>query len=141
LRIFDNIAASEDTHTAAVKTLLDRYSLPDPVADMAAGQFQDLDMQMLYDSLTARGTPSSLDALYVGAAIEELDIVDLLRLENQLVDNDDIALVYANLRKGSRNHLRAFYREIVNNSGTYTPEYLDQSDFDAIVNSDMETGN
>ena len=30
LRVFDNIGKAERTHEAAVKTLLERYSLPDP---------------------------------------------------------------------------------------------------------------
>ena len=30
LRVFDNIGKAERTHEAAVKTLLNRYSLPDP---------------------------------------------------------------------------------------------------------------
>ena len=52
--------------------------------------------------------------------------------------NEDIALVYSNLKKGSRNHLRAFYSKILQYGGTYTPQYISQADFDAIVNSSME---
>lgn len=140
LQVFSNIASSEDTHTVAVKQLLDRYSLADPAAGNADGVFSNVDVQMLYDSLTARGTPSLLDGLYVGVLIEELDIFDLERLLGELDDNPDIALVYENLQKGSRNHLRAFYRQVLDNGGSYTPEYLSQDEFDAIVNSDVERG-
>lgn len=41
--------------------------------------------------------------------------------------------------KGSRNHLRSFYNNIISNGGTYTPQYISQSEFDTIVNSSMET--
>lgn len=140
LQVFSNIARSEDTHTAAVKQLLDRYALADPAAGNADGVFANTEIQMLYDSLTARGTPSLLDGLYVGVLIEELDIFDLERLLGELDDNPDIALVYENLQKGSRNHLRAFYRQVLDNGGSYTPEYLSQDEFDAIVNSDVERG-
>lgn len=140
LQIFSNIAGSEDTHTAAVKQLLDRYTLADPAEGNADGLFTDTDLQMLYDSLTARGTPSLLDGLYVGVLIEELDIFDLSRLLTELDNNPDIALVYENLQKGSRNHLRAFYRQLLDNGGSYTPEYLSQNAFDDIVNSDVERG-
>lgn len=41
LQIFDNIAASEETHTEAVKLLLDRYNLADPVGSNGIGVFTD----------------------------------------------------------------------------------------------------
>jgi hypothetical protein len=51
-----------------------------------------------------------VEALKIGALIEEKDIFDLREeLENN-VDNKDIAFVYQNLLKGSGNHLRAFTR-------------------------------
>jgi hypothetical protein len=140
LAVFSNIASSEDTHTAAVKQLLDRYELADPAEGNTDGIFSNIDLQMLYDSLTARGTPSLLDGLYVGVLIEELDIFDLERLLGELDNNPDIALVYESLQKGSRNHLRAFYRQVLDNGGSYTPEYLSQAEFDAIVNSEVERG-
>ncbi|MBK6635566.1 MAG: DUF2202 domain-containing protein [Chitinophagaceae bacterium] len=48
--------------------------------------------------------------------------------------------MYDMLTKGSRNHLRAFYKNILNAGGTYTPQFITQAAFDAIVNSAMETG-
>lgn len=139
-RIFDNIAQSEQTHTAAVKLLLDRYDLSDPVGANGMGVFTDPDLQDLHDSLVAAGTPSLLLALQVGAQVEELDIYDIARLTAELEDNQDIALVYDNLAKGSRNHLRSFYRQILDNGGSYTPQYITQEEFDAIVNSAIESG-
>jgi hypothetical protein len=138
--IFTNIASSEQTHTDAIKTLLDRYMLTDPVATDVAGVFQNTDLQMIYDQLVAAGTPSLLDALRVGATVEELDIFDIARLRGELVDNADIDLVYDNLMKGSRNHLRSFYRQIQNQNADYEPIYITQEAFDAIVTSDMERG-
>lgn len=138
--IFQNIANSEQTHTDAVKALLDRYQLTDPVAVDEAGVFQNTDLQMIYDQLVATGTPSLLDALRVGATVEELDIYDIARLQEQLVDNDDIDMVYDNLLKGSRNHLRSFYKQIQSENADYEPIYISQEDFDAIVNSEMERG-
>ncbi|MDP3667796.1 MAG: DUF2202 domain-containing protein, partial [Sediminibacterium sp.] len=70
---------------------------------------------------------------------EDLDIFDL---KNALIniDNQDIRLVYDNLTKGSRNHMRSFYKNVLNVGGTYTPQYITQAEFDAIINSAMETG-
>ena len=137
LRVFSNIAASESTHTAAVKTLLDRYGLADPSDGLAAGEFSDPAMQSLYDTLVAQGSESLVAALTVGATIEDLDIADLQTLAT---DTPDIALVYANLEKGSRNHLRAFTKQLDKNGATYTPAHITQEQYEAIIDSDMERG-
>ena len=137
LQIFDNIASSESTHTAAVKTLLDRYGLDDPSAGMALGEFTDPAMQSLYDTLVEQGSESLVAALTVGATIEDLDLADLQALST---DSADIALVYANLAKGSRNHLRAFTRQLTSNDATYTPSYITQEQYDEIIAGDMERG-
>lgn len=51
--IFENISASEATHSASVKALVDRYQLVDPLAGLAAGRFKTLDFQALYDAMVA----------------------------------------------------------------------------------------
>lgn len=140
LPIFGNISDSEATHAEAVKLLLERYNLTDPVDGMMAGEFATNEMQALYDNWVYQGTPTLVDALTVGALIEELDIYDIERLKEDIMDNDDIELVYENLQKGSRNHLRSFYNQLLNNGETYTPAYLTQEEFDEIVNSDIERG-
>ncbi len=136
VRVFDNIAAAEQTHTDAVLTLLDRYGIADPSTG-TPGVFTEPAIGDLHDSLVAQGRESEVAALTVGAEIEELDIVDL---RERATDTPDIDLVYANLEKGSRNHLRAFVSQLERNGVTYTPTHLSQSDFDAIVTSDIERG-
>ena len=138
--IFNNISDSEQTHTNAIKTLIDRYNLTDPVTDSTIGVFQNSVLQGLYDSLTAQGATSLIDSLLVGAAIEEIDIIDIQTQLDNYVDNQDITLVYENLLKGSRNHLRAFVRNLKNQGISYTPQYLDQTVYDGIINNPMETG-
>ena len=96
-------------------------------------------MQGLYDSLAAQGKASLIDALIVGATIEDLDIYDLHRLL-AVVDNQDITVVFENLQKGSRNHLRAFSARLDDMNIVYTPVYLSQQEYDEIVNSPMERG-
>tara|TARA_B100000780_G_scaffold275153_1_gene241283 strand:+ start:5868 stop:6569 length:702 start_codon:yes stop_codon:yes gene_type:complete len=140
LAIFSNIASSELTHTEAVLALLERYQLTDPVTNNAVGSFSNSEFTYLYTVLTESGAISLLEGLYVGAQVEELDIYDLMRLSEDIVDNPDIELVYNNLLKGSRNHLRAFYSQILNNHGTYRPQYISQALFDEIVNSPIERG-
>ena len=140
-KIFDNISDSEQTHTDAIKLLIDRYSLTDPVTDPSIGTFQNSYLQSLYDSLVAQGSASLVDALIVGATIEEIDIIDIQTELDNSVDNQDITRVYENLLKGSRNHLRSFVKNLTNQGISYTPQYLDQVVYDSIIDSPIETGN
>lgn len=107
IRIFSNIARSEQKHMDAIKILLDRYNIPDPVEGKGQGEFQDPEFAELYQALIAEGSPTLINALNVGVQIEEEDIEDL---QNALpvVDNKDITNVYLNLLKASGKHLKAF---------------------------------
>ncbi len=139
LNIFSNIAQSEQTHTEAVRDLLVKYNIADPVTDDTVGVFTNTDLQALYDTLVAQGFESELEALKVGALIEDMDIYDLQKSQSE-IDNADIALVYGNLERGSRNHLRAFMSQIESRGGTYEAQYITQEQFDEIKNSETERG-
>ena len=128
-KVFGNIANSEASHTKSVRQLLVRYSLPDPTATLAAGVFQNTTLQNLYTQLVGAGSVSLVDGLKVGAAIEEIDMIDL---------NQDITLIYQNLLKGSRNHLRSFVSNLANQGLTYVPQYMAEVDYLAIVTTPME---
>ena len=52
----------------------------------------------------------------------------------------DIAIVYDALELGSRNHMRAFYRQLQRLGADYTPTYISQAAFDAIIAGNMEQG-
>lgn len=136
---FGNIAASEATHAAAVATLLARYGVADPMAGLATGRYASPAFQALYDALVASSATGLVAALQVGLEIEELDIRDL-RQQLAAVDNADIALVYGQLMRGSRNHLRAYASLLARQGGSYVPKYISQADYDAIVASPIETG-
>jgi hypothetical protein len=139
LPIFQNIASSEQTHTEAIKTLLDRYGLQDP-AYGEAGVFANQTLQDLYDQLVAQGSQSLAEALKVGAAIEEIDILDIEQ-RIALTNQPDITQVYANLLKGSGNHLSSFVSTLQNQTGEiYQPQYLSQDAYQAIVGNSIERG-
>ena len=106
-RIFKNIAVSEQTHMDAIKTLLDRYGIPDPAADKGPGEFTNSQLQVLYDELIQDGSVSLIDALEVGVFIEETDIDDL-NAGIASTTHKGIKIVYSNLLAGSLNHLNAF---------------------------------
>lgn len=135
LPIFRNIAASEQAHSDSVKMLIERYGLQDPAADKAAGVFANKTIQQLYDQLVREGSQSPADALRVGAAIEELDLLDLqVRLTQ--TTRADIRMVYQNLWQGSGNHLRAFTSNLTQRTGaTYQSRYLSPDAYQAIIGS------
>lgn len=138
--VFNNISKSEFQHTTAVKTLLDKYGLPDIAADHVTGVFVNTDIQNLYNSLLAKGKVSLIDALTVGATIEDLDIRDLKDHMEKDVDNADILFVFTNLQRGSRNHMRAFYRLLQVRGITYSPQYISMDHLTLIVNGPHESG-
>jgi hypothetical protein len=136
---FQNIAASEQMHMDELKVLLDRYALTDPA--LAPGQFTDPNLQALYTQLTTQGSLSLGDALKVGAAIEEIDILDLQTRMTQ-TDNADIQQVYTNLMNGSYNHLQSFASVLLTQTGeTYQPQYLSAEQYQTILSSASGNGN
>jgi hypothetical protein len=110
-KMFVNIPESEQRHMDAVKALLDKYEIPDPVTDNEIGSFTNADFKKLFDNLVEKGQKSFKDALLVGKEIEEMDIKDLVERIGQ-TDNPDIKSVYENLKRGSENHLRAFTKHL-----------------------------
>ncbi|MBK8943975.1 MAG: DUF2202 domain-containing protein [Ignavibacteriae bacterium] len=137
--VFSNIAKSEQKHTNAIKTILDKYEIEDPVVNDEIGVFQNSDLQTLYNSLVEKGKVSLVEALKIGAAIEEIDILDLEKYLDE-VDSEDITFVYNNLMRGSRNHLRAFVKNLNTQNVSYKAQYLDDEQFQTIVTSEAERG-
>ncbi len=131
---------SEQQHTDAVAHLLElRHRRPG--YDTGVRGVRQLDLQALYDDLIAQGSKSVEEALKVGAAIEEIDIMDL---EERLADvtNAEVSRVFENPTFGSENHLRAFAMNIETQTGEPTPprQYMVQADYDEIVDADGSTG-
>lgn len=136
---FLNIQDSEQTHTSEVKLLVDRYELTDSITDDAVGVFATSEMQDLYNKLVDSGERSLLDALIVGATVEDMDIKDLQDALGR-TDNEDIKIIYTNLLEGSKKHLQSFMKNIVKEGGTYVPQYITQVEFDEIIAMDREYG-
>ncbi len=134
LQIFYDISNSEQTHMDSVKQLIDKYGLIDPVVDDSEGAFSQPEFRDLYEQLIEKGSKSVIDALKVGAIIEDLDIYDLEN-ELKLTDNDDIKKVFENLKNGSYNHMRAFVGALEAYGDSYTPQYISQEEFETILNS------
>jgi hypothetical protein len=136
--IFSNISQAENTHMNAVIYLLQTYGNEYTLAEQP-GEYSNSEFQTLYTELVSKGSISIEEAYMVGALIEEMDIKDLTESINK-VTNENIILVFENLQKGSRNHLRAFNRQLTRMGLTYTPTNISQDEYDQIVNSAHETG-
>lgn len=139
LQIFQNIANSEQAHTDSVKTLIDRYGLQDQFSS-EPGVFYDATLQDLYDQLIEQGSRSLADALLVGGAIEEIDILDLQESLEE-VKKEDIRQVFENLLRGSYNHLRAFTSTYQTQTGeTYAPQYMTAEAYQAAITTQAGGG-
>lgn len=137
VKIFQNIPNSELSHMEAMLTIITKYQLVDPMDKNPRGVFANADLQSLYNALVSQGNGSVLAAYQVGAKIEELDIFDLNK-SIAITNNQDVKLVYDFLNKGSRNHLRSFFKNLTNAGGTYTPVFITKAEFDAIVTTPTE---
>lgn len=131
-RIFNNISRSEQMHMDAMLTLLTSYGIPDPITDDTVGVFTDPILDDLYDKLITDGSVSLLDALYVGAFIEELDIKDIREAVEESV-HTDINDVYDVLLEGSYKHMRAFVGQIEAMGVVYEAQVLEQSEVNEIL--------
>jgi hypothetical protein len=77
----------------------------------------------------------------VGAAIEEIDILDLQARLTQ-TDSPDIQQVFNNLMMGSYNHLNSFTSVLLTQTGEiYQPQYLSAEAYAAIVTGQSGNGN
>lgn len=129
--VFTNIADSEQGHMDALLKKIELFGLSDPVIP-GVGNFYDTTLQNLYDQQIAEGMMSYIDALRVGATIEDMDIRDL---KKAITETDNLAMqtTYESLLEGSKNHLRAFVSLLQQQSEVYIPMYIDQELFDAIL--------
>jgi len=130
--VFFNISRAETTHMSAVGTLVDGYGLTDPVGDNPVGVFTNPELQSLYDDLIAKGSGSLIDALEVGALVEEVDIADLLKSIDETTA-PDVAAVWQRLLSGSQSHLNAFTTQLTNLGVSYEPAVLDAATYDQML--------
>jgi len=134
--IFKNISQSEQQHMDKILVLLNTYNLEDPVLPNR-GEFTNQILQKLYNDLTKQADISLLEALKVGATIEDLDIKDIDDFEKRTT-RTDILNTYDKLKCGSRNHMRSYYSQLINNGVNYESQFISTSELTEIINSDNE---
>ena len=154
--VFGNIDDSEERHKCAVEDMLEKYGIPSPSTNDNVGVFTGEAYGWYftekYTELVAKGSISELDALYVGAFIEELDMMDINQCPKVIVETDnginnisecgkiytnkpDVIRLYDNLLEGSESHLVAYVRNIEKEigEGNYKAQVLTQEQVDAIL--------
>jgi hypothetical protein len=137
-QVFTNISNAENNHLNAIVLLLSNYGSTETSIG-EAGVFADAAVQTLYNDLVVKASVSVTEAYKTGALIEEMDIKDLTEALTGST-NENVTLVFENLLKGSRNHLRAFNRQLTTLGIVYTPVFISQTDYTQIVSSSMEKG-
>ena len=159
--IFMNIAeGSEQTHTDTMRDKLEQFGIEDPNPETnnlpnSIGVFTGADYGWYFAEkfalLTGRAAQSELDALYVGAFIEELDMLDIVDCPKVIVETDNgvgegecglsytdekaLILSLSSLLAGSESHLRAYVGQIeaIIGEGNYEAQVLPQEVVDAIL--------
>mgnify|MGYP001813576829 FL=1 len=154
--IFGNIDDSEQTHTMAVKAMIEKYGYEDPSTNDNVGAYTGEDFGWYftekYNQLVERASISELEALYVGAFIEELDMMDINQCPKVIVETDngindvnecgkvftdkaDIQRLYSSLLDGSDSHLEGYVANIekIIGEGKYQAQVLSQELVDAIL--------
>lgn len=142
LNTFKNISQNAETsHAEAIRLLLEKYDIEDPSTGVH-NTYTNEELQHTYDTLLSTAIGSDdLAALRVGALVEETDIADINAQKDKVsADHSDIIDTYENLLCGSRNHLRAFAKNIENITGqSYVTQVAElDTEVNAILNSDQE---
>lgn len=133
---FVHISDSEARHFETLENLLlERGVLTEEtVIRNDAGVFTDPELQTMYDELIERGDVSLLEALDVSAYIEEHDIQGLEQLA-EVTEDEEVVDILTNLASASKNHLRAFVRNLDMRDVVYEPVLLDESYFNSIISA------
>jgi hypothetical protein len=109
-----------------------KYKNPGPTVNKSVNGLVKQGLVSLFNNMLTQGKLSALEALYVGAAIEEVDMLDLEQAIDS-VDNDHIRRMYENLLSGSRNHLRTYIKQIEERGNVYEALFLSQDEIDAVM--------
>jgi hypothetical protein len=154
--VFGRIDDSEQVHTDKVRQTLSSYGVEDPNTNdnlgIFTGEAYGEYFTAKYDALISQAASSELNALYIGALIEELDMLDIQHCPEVVLEQDngieseaecgldytdqpDVQNLYRSLIRGSKNHLRGYVRaiEAVIGEGAYAPQLLSQTELDEIL--------
>ena len=130
--VFNHMATKLLANNDALKKMLNKYGLTDPINDMQIGKYSDNELQSKYDSAVAKGNESLKNAYIEAANIEE-QMIKFYRDASDKVDNQDLKLLFDNLRVRAEHSFAAFVRNLYRFGYEYQPHYITQAEFNQIV--------
>jgi hypothetical protein len=132
---FHHIQQSEQEHMNRLGELMAEFNVKDPYVSTGnkPGVFENKDLQKLYNRQITQGEKSMVEALKVGAFLEETDINDLDKAIER-TENQRVLQVFQQLRDASESHLQAFVRNLSTEGVNYEPKVLSKERYDGILN-------
>ncbi|MDC7127175.1 MAG: DUF2202 domain-containing protein, partial [Spirochaetales bacterium] len=106
--------------------------------NLKEGVFNNTRLQNYYNDFINKGSNSITDASKIGAIIEDLDIADLQKVYSES-ENKEVKILYQNLMKGSRNHIRSFTAQLERYGENYKPQYISDDYYNKILKYNRET--
>jgi hypothetical protein len=138
-KVFGNIMEAENTHMQHVMNVLNQLNIDYSGIDLTPGKFTDKNVNSMYEEMMKIGGFSYSDALRAAARYEENDISDL-RLYRSKAENKNITDLYDCLENATKNHMRAFARNLKSEDIVYKPIILSEEEYNQIINSKNQPG-
>jgi|GEM_PF-719649 len=134
--LFASLAQSAATLMNADDSILSRYNLTNPEQN-AAGQFSNPQIQQLYQLYTGQAGGTVPNALLIAAQSEDQHIASLYAAIGHTT-NADLKFIYSQQLAFASNNLRAISQQLGGYGQSYTPQYLSQDAYNAIVTTPIE---
>ncbi len=132
-KAFENMGKKASAEMAAMKLLLERYGINNPVTDPSkAGDFQNQSLQKTFEQMVENGNKSLIDAIKTCAELEEMN---LMKIENALenANSDDLKTVYSTMLKETVDMLKSLVYMLSIEGVKYQPKYMPLMDFNKLM--------
>ncbi len=136
IRPFQNIPRSEERHRQVMAGILEKEGIAIPEAPDGR-RFATDGLDRIHRQWLAEGRKSEVDACRVGVRLEDHDIADLRRAQQDFPDHRK---ALAQLEAASNHHFRAFHRNLTRRGGSYEPEALAAADIELILGGEGAKG-
>lgn len=103
--VFMDISKCKERHMNKLSARIDKYELENPIAYLADNEFENSNLQQVYNSFIASGHNGLPQALNFLKSLEEQHIDDIEGFVAHLDDNGDILSVYNLCLNESQEHL------------------------------------
>src|SRR6476620_4362177 len=132
---FGNIRSAESQHVNFLDDVADNYALELETNEPgnSAATFTTPQAETIYQESISKGSLSVVDALKMGARLEEMSL-QVLHNAKAVTIKSDLLHTFDILAMGSKNNLQAFNRRLKMYGITYEPGFLEQKDFRNIIN-------